>query len=74
MPSSDQTIAVISAEYTEGNPDTLKGFEVSFGGGVPNRTFPTFEEASEWAADVADHVYNSSTVDNYAEDLKRIRS
>jgi hypothetical protein len=62
MSRGGQTIAVISADYIEGQPGTLKGFEVSFGGDVPSRTFPTFEEASEWAADVADQVFGSVSV------------
>ncbi|WP_313199939.1 hypothetical protein [Rhizobium sp.] len=63
-----KSVAVVSADYDEYHPETLKGFDVNVGD-VTVR-FRTLEAADEFAMDNADIVYHSSTVDNFLYDLK----
>lgn len=59
-------IAIVSADYDEWLPQTLRGFVVD-----DDKRFDTFDEAYAYAESLASQVYKSSTVDHYKQDIAR---
>lgn len=74
LPSNMRSAAFVGADYTEYQPQTMKGFYVTYGDGViePER-FPTIEEALAFAFMRAEKVFCLSSVDHYASDARRFQ-
>lgn len=64
--------AIIGADYKEFEPETLKGFNVSFSDEPPGqrKLFRSYEDALRHAHSRTEHIYHSSSIDNYTNDLR----
>lgn len=64
----DVNTALVSADYDEFKPWTLRGFKVDWRGGMS--TFDTLDSALDYANKRSANVLILSSVDNYKADVK----
>lgn len=69
--NNNGTMALIGVDYTEFEPDTLRGFFVYIGD--TRHDFRTYDAASAFANSEADRVSHLSSVDDFIADSKRLR-
>lgn len=66
---ADTNMALVSADYDEFKPWTLRGFKVDWRGGAA--TFDTLDRALDYANKRSANVMILSSVDNYKADEKK---